>query len=84
MRDFLNTILDFIGATSLTDLEFSMVKSTNETLDQSTYDDLVAVIDSRESISNTRDRLLFYFLAGGAEITALRVDKSNIFLGGEV
>lgn len=82
MRDFLNGILTFIVATSLTDEEFETCTSTLPIYDQATYDDLSRVLASREMVSTYQDRLLAYYQARGAEITPAKTGKSNILIGG--
>lgn len=84
MRDFLNGILTFIVATSLTDDEYDTVTATMPIYDQASYDDLSAILESRESVSVYQDRLLAYYQARGAEITAANTGKSNILLGGSL
>ncbi len=81
MRTFLNNILAIIGSTSLTDGEFATVLSTTVEYSQSTYDDLARVLESRESVSTTIDRLNAYYLARGVTIEALETGKTNIFIG---
>lgn len=82
MRDFLNGILTFIVATSLTDEEYATVTATLPIYDQASYDDLSAILASRESVSTYQDRLLAYYQARGAEITPAKTGKSNILIGG--
>ena len=81
MRAFLNGILSFIGAESMTDEEFATISSTLLLYDQSTYDDLSDILESREAVSSLQDKLLAYYHARGAEITAATTGKSNIFIG---
>lgn len=81
MRNFLNNILNFISAVSLTDPEFSSVTATETEYDQATYDDLARILAAREVVSDAQERLLGYYKAKGASITALDVAKSEIFLG---
>lgn len=81
MRDFLNSILSFIGTTSMTDVEFATVQATLPLYDQATYDDLSRILVSRESVSVYQDRLLAYYTAKGVEITPAKTGKSNIYLG---
>lgn len=87
MRDWLNGILTFIGATSLTDDEYNSINFVGlEVLvyNQSAYDELTKVLSSRELVSNTQDRLTALFQAKGAEITPAQTGKSNILLGGRL
>jgi hypothetical protein len=81
VRDFLNAILTFIVADSLTDDEFETVTAELTLYDQTTYDDLSRILEAREAVSVLQDRLLAYYQARGAEITAADTGKSNIYLG---
>lgn len=81
MRAFLNAILAVIGSTSLTDVEFDTITATVADYTLETYTQLLAVIDSRETVSNTRDRLTYYYLARGVEVSASTAGKSNIYVG---
>jgi hypothetical protein len=81
MRDFLNGILTFIGSTSLTDEEFDTVQSTSTVYNQSTYDDLALILQSRESVSTYQDRLISFYKAKGLDVTAASTAKSNILIG---
>lgn len=82
MRDFLNGILTFIVATSLTDEEYATVTATLPIYDQDSYDNLSAILASRDGVSTYQDRLLAYYQARGAQITAAKTGKSNILVGG--
>lgn len=81
MRDFIDAILAFIGASSLTDDEFNSLTITEYGLDSETYEAILAVIDARETVSNTRDRLTYYFQAAGVEVVAPSAGQSNIYMG---
>lgn len=81
MRDFLNSILYFIGSESMSDEEFSTVLSTYEVYDQSTYDDLLRIVNVRGSVSNEAERLSGYFTARGANFTPANIGRTNIFMG---
>lgn len=81
MRTFLNGILSFIGAESLTDLEFDTVESTDQLYNQASYDDLARILDERESISTLQDRLKAYYEAKGADITQIDTATSEIYIG---
>jgi hypothetical protein len=70
-----------IGASSLTDDEFDGLEIEAYGYDQETYDALAAVLIARESVSTTLDRLEYYFLARGVELTAADSAQSNIYLG---
>lgn len=81
LRDFLNGILSFIGATSLTDLEFSALTIDSSGYNAPTYTALSDVLKAREAVSTIQDKLYFYFRARGVEIAQASTGKSNIFLG---
>lgn len=80
IRDFLNAVLAFIGAASLTDEEFDSLTIESYGYDSATYEALLAVLDSREALSNDRTRLQYFFLAKGVEVSA-PAGSSNIFVG---
>lgn len=84
MRDFLDAILAFIGAESLTDEEFAYSEiDALETQEYSVevYSALVVVLDARELVSSMRDKLKYYFQARGTEVVAPTAARSEIFLG---
>lgn len=81
MRDFLNGILAFIMAESLTDDEFETVTSTIPLYDQSTYDDLSRILATRDLVTDMQARLVAYYTAKGATITQADTAKSEIFMG---
>lgn len=81
MRDFLNSILDFIGAPSLTDDEFATVESQFMIYDQGTYDDLSRILAGRELVTGMQERLTAFYKAKGVELTPAKTGRSNIFLG---
>jgi len=81
MRDFLDAILAFIVAESLTDDEFDTVTATMPIYDQTSYDDLSRILAARESVSVLQDRLLAYYQAKGVSINPADTGKSDIFLG---
>lgn len=81
MRDFLDAILAFIVAESMTDDEFATVESELPIYDQGTYDDLSRILESREAVSTMQERLLAYYTAKGVSINAANTGKSDIFLG---
>ena len=84
MRDYLDAILSFIGASSLTDLEFGSLSIESASLNLETYEALLGVVDSRELLSNTRDRLRAYFIAAGVSVPSSDQGKSNIYVGSEL
>jgi hypothetical protein len=81
MRDYLNGILSFIGAESLTDEEFDSVVVTDQSDHQAVYEDLLAIIESRELVSDTVSRLTHYFQAMGVPVTNPNTAVSEIFVG---
>lgn len=81
MRDFLDAILAFIMAESMTDDEFATIESELPLYDQGTYDDLARILESREAVSVLHDRLVAYYKAKGVDITPTDTGKSDIFLG---
>lgn len=81
MRDFLDAILEFIGTTSLTDSEWGTITVSTEEYSVDVYTELLAVLDSRESVSDTRDRLRYYFLARGVSVSESDQVSSNIYVG---
>ena len=85
MREWLNAILAFIGATSLTDQEYSSMNLLNVTINvynQAAYDELAKVLAGRELVSDMQDRLVGFFKAKGLDSVApLDVARSEIFIG---
>lgn len=84
MRDWLNAILQYIGTTSMTDVEYAAVNVIGmETLvyNQAAYDQLSALLLSREAVSDMQRRLYGVFLAKGGDIKEAVIAKTNIFLG---
>lgn len=81
MRDFLDSILEFIGAESLTDNEFDSVELELPLYDQDTYDALAEILEAREAVSSAQDRLVAYFTARGVEVTPNNTAKTNILIG---
>jgi hypothetical protein len=81
MRDFLDTILNYLGATSLTNDEFDSVTATVQAYDQASYDDLARILTERESMSDTLDRLLYLYKSKGFTPNEYDDGGSNIFVG---
>lgn len=84
MRAWLNAILAFIGTTSLTDEEYdgiNFVDLTVNVYNQAAYEQLSAVLEAREVVSDMQDRLIAVFKAKGTTVDAADVAKSNIYLG---
>ena len=80
----MDAILAFIGSTSLTNDEFDTIDLESQSYTVECYEALLAVLDSRESVSNARDRLRYYFLARDVSVTETSAAKSNILIGGEL
>lgn len=84
MREWLNAILLFIEADSLTDAEYDSINFLNITqgeYNQAAYDELAKVLAARELVSNAIDRLGAFFTAKGLKIAPLDKAVSNILLG---
>lgn len=82
MRDFLNAILDFIGVESLTDEEYDSLGVSAQVYNKTNYTALKGVLEDREEVSDTLDRLKYFFLAKGVAITTdAKTPKSNILIG---
>ncbi len=82
MRDFLNAILAFVGAESLTDVEFASIdEDLSYGYNSDTYDALASMLETREAVSTTQDRLSYFFRAKGVEITVNATGTSNIYVG---
>jgi hypothetical protein len=80
LRTLSNQVLGFVGSTSLTDVEFTF-GDLNPSYTVELYGALLAVLDGREAVSGSRDRLRYFFLARGIEVGELTPPKSNIFYG---
>lgn len=81
MRDFLDNILIFISATSLTDNEFDSVTASLPLYNQATYDDLSRILSEREAVSDMQDKLVAFYKAKGLDVAPADTGKSNILLG---
>lgn len=84
MRDFLNAILAWIGSTSLTDDEYNSIDQTGLTVavyNTALYNQVGAVLISREAVSTVTDRLRYFFLAKGVTVDPISSAKSNIYIG---
>lgn len=76
--------MQFIGATSLTDEEYATTTNLPDDVGTYTvevYNALLAILDSREIISGTRDKLTFLFKAKGVPVVPTTPARSNIFIG---
>jgi len=84
MREFLDAILDFINAESLTDEEFETIELVTPEYTKEVYLALRGVLESRESISDQVKRLKLYFIAKGVDVSStptVPTARSNIFIG---
>jgi hypothetical protein len=83
LREFLNAIFLFIEATSLTDDEYLAAVTAGAAMGYTveTYGALLGILTDRESVSNQRDRLRYFFLAKNIAVPDLTYSKSNIFFG---
>jgi hypothetical protein len=68
----------------LTDEEFDGLEIESASMNVETYEAILAILDARESVSSTRDRLKLYFEASGLEIEASSPGRSNIYVGDEL
>ena len=67
---------------SLSDDEFATITIEDQVYTLETYNALLAILDARELVSGTRDRLRYYFLARDVDVSESSPGKSNILLGG--
>jgi hypothetical protein len=84
VRDFINAILTFINASTLTDEEYDAIDVESFGYDSDTYTLILGILDAREVVSSTRDRLTYYFQAKGVEVSAPSSGRSNILIGGDL
>jgi hypothetical protein len=85
MRDFLDAILSFIEAETLTDEEFETVTVEEEEYSFEVYEALRVILAERESISTTLDRLKAYFDAKGVDFSAIENPASSqIYIGSDL
>lgn len=77
MRDFLNDILEFIGAETLTDEEFEQCEEDLGDYGDNvqTYRTLKEVLTARDSSSDTLYQLAFYFLAKGVTVASVNTSQ---------
>lgn len=68
----------------MTDLEFDTVESTIEDYTKDVYEELKAILQSREGVSGQLKKLKAYFSAKGVDLstTPSRDPKSQILIGG--
>ena len=86
MREFLDSILEFIGSESLSDEEFgiSELESSEVAYSVEVYNGLKAVLGERELVSQQESRLGYYFLANGVDIDSTPITTSNIYIGDDL
>lgn len=81
----MDAILAAIGAESLNDEEFELITIESQAYTKALYTEILLVLDSREAVSNTRDRLGFYFKARGVDIgEPPPAGSSKIYLGDDL
>lgn len=83
-RYFVNDILRFIDAETLTDVEFGTIESTNKEYTQQLYNELFAILQSRGDLSDQEARLGMYFKSKGISISEATESYTNILVGGSV
>lgn len=85
MRDFLDAILAFINAESLTDDEFTALDpALVQDYSKEVYLALRGILEARENVSDAVKRLKLYFVAKGVDISTtpcVPTPNSNIFIG---
>lgn len=85
MRDWLNAILIFIGAPSLTDDEYNSINFLHletSVYNQAAYDELSKVLAEREDVSTMQSRLSGFFRAKGLDtLSPADTGKSQILVG---
>lgn len=84
LRDFYNSVLEFIGTSSLTDAEFELSPVDLEPdYTKETFAFLKSVISARESVSDTYRRLYHVYYASGVIDPSDKPTRpaSNIFIG---
>lgn len=84
MRNWLSSVLIFIGTSALTDEEFDSIDTDLLTLNvynQASYDALSGVLTSREAVSTLQDKLVSLFSIKGFEVSPTDTAKSEIYLG---
>lgn len=84
MRDYLNGVLSFIGAESLTDEEFDALTLESIVDLVANYNALLSVLQGREVVSDMTSRLENYYLAKGAAVSTASNARSNIFVGADL
>lgn len=75
MRDFLDSILEFIGTETLTDEEFGDIELADEEYNVQTYRQLKETLEAREAVSDMLYRLAFFFLAKGVKVAVVNTGE---------
>lgn len=84
MRDFLDEILAFINAESLTDEEFDLLpEGTVQSYNEYVYRYLRSIMQGRESVSSGLNKLKSFFVAKGVSVseTTIKDPVSQIMVG---
>lgn len=85
VRNFIDSVLQFIDAETLTDDEFESLEITTAGWDKETYVAIRTVLHNRESVSGKTKQLRLYFIAKGVDLRdapkAAPAPNSNIFIG---
>lgn len=82
MRDSIDAVLEHIGAESLTDDEFDSLEIEAFALDFDTYQAIREVLEARENVSDSVNRLGLYFQSAGVELSGEDpTASSNILIG---
>ena len=84
MRDFLDEILSFINAETLSDVEFDAVTITVQNYSTATYNQLKTILESREMVSSELKKLANFFRAKGTSVSSSEsshTPRSNILIG---
>jgi hypothetical protein len=84
-RATIDALFGQIGTSSLTDQEWTDLQENLDAVgvNVESYEALLAVLDSRESISEARNRLRYYYLARGVDVGTEEESAaaSNIYIG---
>jgi hypothetical protein len=86
LRQVLNRIFIFIGVETLSDDEYNSLTINLDSNSIETYQALLAILETRDSVSQSKDRLRYYFQAKNAAIEepdedTFGDDESNILVG---
>lgn len=84
MRTWLNSILQLIGAESLTDVEYDSINFLNLTVNvynQALYDELSKVLVTRGTVSTTQEKLIAFFKLKDVNVVPAQTGKTDIWIG---